>query len=578
MVGEYPFFTEVLIVLIVATIVALTFERIKLPAILGFFLAGIVIGPRGLCLIEDTERVHDLAELGIIFLMLAIGIEFSFGLLRGVRKLAILGGSAQIIFSILIGLGVAQFRGWSLYQGFIFGSVIALSSTALVLKLLMDRGEVDTEHGKIAVAILIFQDLAFVPLLILAHTLGQEPEVLGPSLGKAAIQTVIFVGLFYLGSRFLLIRILDWIAQTRNREIFFLTAFAICLGAAWLSAFFGLSMAIGAFFAGLMLANTPYGSQIAGEINPFRHVFVSIFFVSIGLLFDPRFAVSHVGLVLMMVGLILTVNFFITTFVVTGFGYPPRVALAAGLMLAQIGEFSFLLLEAARQSGAVEPFFYQASLSAALLTIFATPFLFRLVTPLAVLCERVPILGAPPKEMQKLLQGTEITIRDHIIVCGFGRVGRDLVSGFQKEKVPFIVVDLNSKHIEEARRSGMNAIYGDAGNEEVMRKAGIDRARAVAVSFGDAIGMHHIIHVVERLNPETFLIVRTRYERNVPRLYEIGADMVVMEELEASLDLNRHVLKHLEIPPDRIEQHLNTIRLRKELSIEETIFKRATKG
>jgi len=573
--AEHPFFTELLIVLVIATIVAVTFERFRLPATLGFLMAGVFIGPHGLALVSNIERIQNLAELGIIFLLLTIGIEFSFERLRGLRRIAILGGTAQIVLTIAIAMGVAHFFGWAPYEGFILGSVIALSSTAIVLKYLIDRGELASQHGKIAIAILVFQDIAFVLLLILAQTLGQPSPGVGLSLGVAAVKAFLFIGIVALLWRFVLVRFLEWVASTRNREIFLLAVIVICFGGAFLSASFGLSMAIGAFFVGFMLANTPYGNQVAGEIVPFRHVFVSLFFVSLGLLFNPAFMVSNLGLIFILVGLVLVVNFTLTTFIVIAFGRPPRVAVIIGLMLAQIGEFSFLILETARHSGSIDPYFYQVLLSVAFITIFATPFLFNAIPFFVRICEKIPLFGMPWREAKKIAR-EELPLENHVIICGYGLVGRDLVIALQQEGVPYVVLELNPKNIQDARHVHAKVIYGDATNEEVMRRANIVKARAVVVSFAETFGMLHIVRVVQNLNPDVTMIVRSRFEKEVPNLYELGVDMVVMEELEASLEVNRLLLENFKVPQGRIEDHLKKIRTRKELAIEQAIFKRTT--
>jgi len=575
--AEHPFFSEILLVLFIATIIAATFERLKLPATLGFLIAGVFIGPHALGFISDTERIYNLAELGVIFLLLTIGIEFPFDRIRGLGKIAAFGGGIQIIVSIAIGIFVSQLFGWSLYHGFVLGAVVALSSTAIVLKFLIDRGELETLHGKVAIAILVFQDLAFVPLLILVHTLGMPGQDLTSSLFIAAVRVILFSVVITVLWRFVLTRLLEWVVLTRNREVFLLTVIVICLGGAFLSAFFGLSMAIGAFVVGLMLANTPYGNQVAGEIVPFRHIFVNLFFVSLGLLFNPQFALANAGLILVVFGLVLVTNFVIMTLIIMFFGFPPRIALVTGLILAQIGEFSFLLLDQSRKTGLIEDSFFNILLSVAFLTIFATPFFFRAIPLLARLCDKIPLFGMSTKEAKKW-EASPIAkgLKNHVIICGYGMVGRDLVIALQQEEVPHVVLELNPKEIKIAREDNANIIYGDATNEEVMKKAKIANARAVVVSFAEPFGMVHIVRVVQRLNPDTIIVVRSRYEKDVPNLYELGADLVVMEELEASLELNRAVLESFKIPPEKIQKHLQKIRTRKELAIEKAIFKRTT--
>lgn len=567
------FFDDFLIVMVVATCVAVILERFRIPSILGFLLSGVVIGPQGLGWISDIEQIHNLAEIGIILLMLTIGLEFSLGRLKGLGKLAVFGGTAQILTSVLLGFGFAWWRGWSMHQGFFLGSVIALSSTAIVLKYLVDRGELDTHYGRVAVSILIFQDFAIVPLMILVTGIGQSTAELLPFLGMAFLKTLILLSLIIVFAKYMLDKILHQIALSRNREILFLASVVICLGTAWLSGKFGLSLAIGAFFAGIMFANTDYGHQLTGQIAPFRHIFVSLFFVSIGLLFDVRFALQNAETVLMLMGLVLVVNFVVVTAVVMAFGYSPRIALASGIILSQIGEFSFLLIQAARHAGGITDQLYNLLLSTAFMTLFITPLMLMMVPVILKFSERVPLFGVHPKNKDSAAEEKKILLKDHVILCGFGPSGTDLAQSFTEEAIPFVLLEMNPGRIAAARQKSYPVLYGDAANYEVMRHAGIDRARAVVVSFGDAIGMTQIIRVVEDLNPEVLLVVRTRFEKDVARLYELGADIVVMEELEASHELNRTILKHFDVSDAKIEKHLERILMRKELLIEQGILR-----
>ncbi len=571
------FLSEILLVLAMATVVAVIFARFRLPAILGFLLTGVIIGPHGLRILSDSEHIRMLAELGVVLLMLTIGLEFSVERLRGMQHIAVIGGSLQILVSIALSLAFAWWRGWTFYEGFFLGSVIALSSTAIVLKYLMDRGEIDSPHGRIAISILIFQDLAVVPLMIFLSAFGQSAHSMGAALGVAFLKTALLLSGAFAFSRFLLPQLLHRVAAIRNREIFFLFSVVVCLGMAWGSGALGLSMAIGALLAGFMFANTGFSHQLIGDIIPFRHLFVSIFFVSIGLLFDVHFFLSHIVLVLSVVSLVLFINFFIMTILIMAFGFPPRVAVITGLILSQIGEFSFLLIEMARRSGNITQELSQILLSTAFMTMLMTPLLFAAIPFILKLLSRYVIFGIPPRDWNRE-DRTLTALQEHVILCGLGPTGQDLATAFQEEKIPFVIVEMNPVRIREAKKMHMKALYGDASNQEVLKRAGIMRARSVIVSFPDALGMAQIIRVVQALNPDVTLAVRTRYGGQMPRLYELGADLVVTEEWEASHELNRLVLGQLNVPRDRVEYHLNRIRSRKELAIEEAIFKRMNRA
>ena len=570
------FLTEILLVLLMATVVAVIFEKFRLPTILGFLLTGVIIGPQGLGILSDNGHIRMLAELGVVLLMLTIGLEFSVERLRGMQNIAVIGGTLQILISIGVSMAFGWWRGWTFYEGFFLGSVIALSSTAIVLKYLMDRGEIDSPHGRIAISILIFQDLAVVPLMIFLSAFGQSMSSVGLALGLALLKTVLLLAGAFVFSRFLLPQLLYRVAAIRNREIFFLFSVVICLGMAWGSGALGLSMAIGALLAGFMFANTGFSHQLIGDIIPFRHLFVSIFFVSIGLLFDIHFFLNHVFLVLSVVSLVLFINFVIMTLLIMAFGFPPRVAVVTGIILSQIGEFSFLLIEMARGSGHITPELYQILLSTAFLTMLMTPLLFAAIPFVLKILSRFMIFGVPPKNWTKP-DRTLSSLTGHVILCGFGPTGQDLAIAFQEEKVPFVIVEMNPVRMREAKKMHMKAIYGDAANQEVLKRVGISRARAVIVSFPDPLGITQIIRVVQGLNPDVTLAVRTRYEGQMPWLYELGADIVVTEEWEASHELNRLVLGQLDIPKERIEYHLSRIRSHKEIAVEEAIFRRTVK-
>ena len=565
--------SEMLIVLLVATVIALFFERFRLPALLGFILAGTLIGPHGFRLLSDLERVHSLAEMGMIFLMLTIGLEFSFERLKGLKQVAFLGGSAQILLSIGISIAVSYFMGWTVYQGFVLGSVIALSSTAVVFRNLIDRAELDSQHGRLSVAILVFQDLAVGPLLIFITAFGSTGDTpVMVALGLSMLKASALLGGVLVISRWVLPNLMRWIVLSRSREIFMLATVLLCFGMSWVSAKMGLSAPLGAFFAGIMLANTDYHYQISGDITPFRHIFISIFFVSIGLLFDPFFTWSHLSTVIPVVGLVLVVNFVVITGVVLAFGFPPRVAVTTGIILSQIGEFAFLLMETAKKGALIDDTFYQTMLSAAVITIFLTPFLFNFIPLFMRLSSRIPSFGMPPRPAEK--SHNTRRLKDHIVLCGYGTAGQDLAAALILENVPFVVIEMNPQNIQKARRHQAPVIYGDAMNENVMKEVAIEKAKAVVISFGDASSIAEIVRCVQRMNPNVLTVVRSRYERDVAWLYELGADVVVMEELEVSTELTRVILDHIGTTEEIIKTHVGRIRARKEFLVEQNILKK----
>ncbi len=562
--------SELLIVLLAATFTALFFERFRLPALLGFILAGTAIGPHGFRWIADSHRIHALAEVGMIFLMLTIGLEFSFERLKGLKKVAFIGGAAQIFLSISAALLAALAMGWSAYLGFVLGSVIALSSTAIVFRNLADRGQLDTEHGRLCLAILVFQDLAVGPLLIFINAFGGNSVSVIHALLFSLLKAGGLLVFLWLFSRFLLPRLMRWITLSRSREIFMLATVLLCFGMSWLSARLGLSASLGAFFAGLMLANTDYHSQISGDVAPFRHIFISIFFVSIGLLFDPLFTAANLNTVIPVSGLILFVNIFIVAVVIMALGYSPRVAVTTGVILSQIGEFSFLLLENAKSGGLIDENFYQTILSAAVLTILMTPFMMNAVPLLMKIFSKLPFVGLAPQPKESREEAHRF--ENHIILCGYGTAGQDLAAALLLEKIPFLIIEMNPVNIAKARKHGLPVLYGDAMNEAVLHEAAVEKAKAIVISFGDASGLAVMIPMIQNLNPKILTVVRGRYERDIAHLYELGADVVIMEELEVSAELTRVILEHLQINHEIINTHIQRVRLRKEFLVEQNIL------
>lgn len=567
------FFIEILKTLILAVGTAYLFNRLRLPAMLGYLFAGLLAGPNGFGWIQNIEHIHVLAEWGIFFLMLTIGLEFSGSRMAGIKKVSLVGGSLQMIASIVLCLCFAKIVGWEFHQGFFLGSVIALSSTAIVLKFLSEEGHLDTEYGKIALGILIFQDFAVAPLMIIGNSLGNLSSDMLPDLIFMIFKIILFIGAVILFSKTILPSILRRVASTQNREIFFLFLVILCLATASLGNAMGLSFAIGAFFAGFILANTDFAHQFSSEITPFRHVFVSLFFVSIGLLFDIHFLTANYLMIFSVVALIMLVNFFIVAVLVLAFRYPPRIALATGLILCQIGEFSFLIIESSFEHKFISFFFYQTLISATFMTMFLTPFLFKLLPLINKLTQKFKFLGLSP--VQPSNPKTPLgQLRHHVILCGFGPTGRDLARSLHTVDIPFIVLDFNHKHVEEARKLGYNVILGDVSNASVLEHARIRRASTIIISFPDPIGINRIVKLVGALNPKAIRCVRTRFQSEMARLYDDGADIVVTDEWEANIELNRLVLNYFEVPEEKVNSLLKKIRQEKEVIVEKAILKR----
>ena len=568
--------SDLLIVIAAAAIFGLAFEKLRLPGILGLLLAGVVLGPSGFKILSDADTIQGLAELGVALLMLTIGLEFSFERVRKLFKTAFVGGGLQILISIGISMGVAWQFNWPVYQGFVLGSVIALSSTAIVIKHLMDRAELDTLHGKFSFSVLVFQDLAVPFLLLLITHLGGSSGQLSSAFMKAGLNTALLFMTVWLASKYLIFPLVRWAAICKNREILFLLCISICLAISVASEKLGLSLAIGAFLAGLVLANTDFGFQFIGDLMPFRHFFVSVFFVSIGLLFDASFAYHNASILAVIVGLILFVNIAVVTGIALLLGYSPRIAIATGLLLCQIGEFSFVLIQEAKGSGGISADFYQLIIGASFISLFLSPILFALIPKVMGWFEGQKSLGLKPE--QKTIVNAQFPRSGHIVVCGFGAVGRDISRVLLQEKIPFSVIEMNPSLIQMSRDCKIPTLAGDCANAEVLKRSGIENARAIMISFGDSLGVVQTLRAIRGVNRKVHVILRTRYESEIASMYDLGADLVILEEWEASLRMNESLLGFLKVPQERIQEAVQLIRDRQEFKSEEMILKRYSKG
>lgn len=566
------FVYETLVLLGTAALAAAIFGRLRLPAVLGFLIAGIVIGPQGLRLLTNLDDVSAMAEFGVVLLMLTIGLEFSLDRVHLLKKIAVWGGGLQIAISIIASLLFSWIFNYTLAQGLIMGFVIALSSTAVVLKHLIDRKEMDTTYGRICLAILVFQDLTVPMMMLVILSLGGSVGAFTLSLSWSVVKAGLFFGGVLAAAKYVIFPFLKASALTRNRETFFLVLMALCLLVCVISAELGLSMAIGAFLAGLILANTDFGYQLMGEIAPLRYLFVSLFFVSLGLFFDMAFALEHWLEISVMVALVLFVNVAIVSGVVVALGYSTRVAIASGMLLCQIGEFAFVLIQVARNRDLVTEDFYKLIMSVAFITLFLSPFLFSLVPKVLGLFERVRWLGIHPDEWNKRA-APDATLHQHMVVCGYGIVGADLCAGFKQEQIPFIVVEMSPRLVQKARADKVRVIAGDASNLEILDRVNIEEARAAVLSFSDSAGITQTLGAMRRLNPDLYIAVRTRHQADIAKLYEMGADLVVLEEWEASIQLNRQLLEFVGVKPEKIREHLERLRTHQEILAEEIILR-----
>ena len=548
---------DITVVLAVAVAVMIVFSRLRLPPMIGLFVAGVVVGPGGFRLVSEPESVSVLAELGVVLLLFTIGMEFSMPeLLKMGRNLAI-GGSVQMLLAGGIVFAVALAFGAAVKLAALFGILLSVSSTALVLRLYQGRGEIDTPHVRNSLRILLFQDLMVVPLMVIVPLLAGGGATEGP-LWLLLLKAVGLVAGVLLVARYLISKLFFVVARGRNPELFLVTVFLLCFGIAELAAFAGLSLALGAFLAGLVISESEYGHQALGQVIPFRDVFMSFFFVSIGMLIDPAFVARGAWWLLLLVLAIIVIKALTAGTAVLLLRYPARTAVFSGLSLAQVGEFSFVLAQPAVALGLLSVWEYQAYLAVSVLTMAATPLLISGRDKIGDIVCRLPLMGKLGRETAEASPDT--ALRDHLLIIGFGVNGRNLAKAARSADIGYVVVEMNPHTVHEERERGESILYGDASNQVVLAQAGVARARVAAVVINDPAATRRIVELLKRLNPRLHIIARTRYLVEVEPLRDLGADEVVPEELETSLSLFVRTLRHYLVPEEAIWELTERIR------------------
>src|SRR5213594_860240 len=542
-------------------LVILVFYRLKLPALPGFIVAGILLGPNALGLVSDAKDVEGLAEVGVILLLFTIGIEFSLSRLKEMGRQILVGGFSQMGFTILATLaaGLAFLGGWRL--ALFLGFLIALSSTAIVLKVMTDKGEIDAPHGRLATGVLIFQDLCVVPIMLLvpflAGTAGGGVVGLLGALGKAALVVVGVV----VAARTLVPRALSEILKTRSRELFLIAVILIGILTALGTAAAGASLALGAFLAGLIISESDYGYQALAELMPFRDIFISLFFVAVGMLVQLDTIRAHLGVTLLAVAVIMGGKTLSAAVGPALLGYSGRVALLAGVAVSQIGEFSFVLAKQGREAGLVPDLLYQQFLGIAVITMLVTPFLLQGGPAMLDAFEKmVPLDKVLPGFRPRGFAPVHDPVRDHVVVAGYGLNGRNLTAALRAIHAPYLIVELNAQTVRKARSEGEPAFYGDATRDEILRALGIDRARMFVIAISDPAATQRMVRVAREINPKLYIIARTRYVVEIPELTRLGANVVIPEEFETSIEIFSRVLAQYDVPRDEIERLVSEIR------------------
>jgi monovalent cation:H+ antiporter-2, CPA2 family len=561
---DYGVLANLLVIFTASIAIVFIFHQFRLPSIAGFLVAGALIGPYGLNLISDIGTVQALAEIGIVLLLFTIGIEFSLVHLVSMRRLMFLAAPIQVGGVLLIAWLGAMLAGLSWQQGMFWGFLFSLSSTAIVLKTLAERGDSDSIHGRATIGILVFQDLAVVPMMLLTPILGGQSEGSGLAILLTLGKSVLVVALVITASWYLVPKVLGYIVRSRSRELFLLTIIVSCLGIAWLSSLGGLSLALGAFIAGLVISESEYSHQAMAEVLPFRDSFNSLFFVSIGILMDWRVLITHPLPVVGLLVTVLLVKFVAGTGAVLLAEIPLRSAIMVGIALAQVGEFSFLLAQQGQESGFLQGDPYQVFLAVSVLSMIVTPFLMQWSPHLARRVEAWQRLRhwLPSRTTAHVLQteGKQIRIKDHVIIVGYGLNGRNLARVLGETEIPYLALDLDGDTVSREAKHGVPVYYGDGTNPNVLRHMRIDDAKVMVVAISDPFITRRAVQVAKGLNPKLHVVVRTRYLRELEELHQLGADDVVPEEFETSIEIFALVLRTYKLPADFVTQKANQIR------------------
>ncbi|MBS1851614.1 MAG: cation:proton antiporter [Acidobacteria bacterium] len=548
------FFRDLAYVFLGAVFGGMVAWRLRQPIILGYVLAGVLIGPftPG----PTVTHIHTLelfAEVGVILLMFSVGLEFSLKELLRVKWVALIGGPMGILLSMGAGVLIGRWMGWPTVQGVVIGSVISVASTMVLTRLLIDRGELNTEHGRVMVAITLVEDLAVVILIVLMPSFGSMDSerllVLGKALGKAVL---ILVPAFLIAAK-IVPPILRVVARTRNRELFFGVVLAICLGTAGLTQAVGLSPALGAFVAGLMISESAYAQEALAHLFPLRDSFVSLFFVTMGLLVDPKALISNLPLLGVMIGLILVGKFVIWGAVVKTFRYSIWTAIIVGIGLTQIGEFSFILVQVAKTSGLVGADVYNATMAASLVTILVNAALVRYV-PGWISQARLQRRAATQASL------VPQDLRQHVILCGYGRVGSEVGTALETFGVPYLVIEVDPDIVETLRGRGISCLFGDATHERILEEAGLERASLVVLTMPEGDKNHVVVQRIRHLNSGVPILTRAHSSSNQEALLEAGASEVVQPELEASATMILRALGYLKLPSEQSLAYLERFR------------------
>lgn len=556
---EITVLKEFLLVLGFSIVVFFISNKLKLPAVGGFLTTGILIGPSGLALISDPHRIDLLAEIGVMLLLFTVGIEFSLEKMKGMKKSFWISGFLQIILTIFFTLCILSVLKFPLSEGIFYGFLISLSSTALVMRILSERKEIESPHGKLSVGILLLQDLSFVPMIILTPVIAGKISLSFNTLITRFLLGILSVLLIIIIARKIMPYFLYLIVKTKVREAFLFSTLFVLIGMALITSYFGFSLALGAFIAGLILSESEYSHQVYSDILPLKDLFNSLFFISIGLLLDLDFAwkeKSLIGGVFVSISLLKIIVIFV---VVRLIGFNSRIAFLISFSLFQIGEFSFLLSKTGNQYGIIPANVYQIFIASAICSFIATPFVIQF-SPLIV--EKILTFKKIKSKLFPLEEEKSVKLKNHVIIAGFGLNGRNLARVLKSSGIKYVIIDIDAELVKKAKKEEP-IIFGDVWSSEILHTAGVKNAKLLVIAISDPVITRKAVKLAKTLNPSIHIIVRTKYVDEIDELYRLGADQVIPEEFETSIEIFVRVLEEYHIPRNLIDAQIKIIRAEK---------------
>jgi CPA2 family monovalent cation:H+ antiporter-2 len=551
---------DIVIIFALSTFVNFLFTKIKVPTIIGYILTGIVAGPHFLGIISAPHEIDLMAEIGVVLLLFTIGLEFSLNHLLKIRRIVFLGGFLQLVLTLLLTMLVARIYKLTWASAFFIGMLTALSSTAIVLRILQQRSELTSNYGRTVLGILIFQDIILIPMLLITPVLGGNSMIGLNQFLFLLLKTLAIVSFVYLGNKWLMPRLLHAVAFTKNQELFLMSLLLICLAVALLTSELGMTLAFGAFLAGLMISDSEYSHNAFSHIIPFKDTFSSFFFVSIGMLLDLNFVSEHYLIIILTVILVLFIKTFIAGGTAFVLGHTFRGTLMVGIALGQVGEFSFILAKEGLDNYLITNYYYQLFLAVAVITMSVSPFLIQVSKPVADLLLKMRLPKFLVEGLFPLSQIDIPELKNHVVLIGKDSRAQNLSVMSKYSDLPYISIVFDPATVRKLQQKGETVIYGDAVNEPILLKAHVNTAEIVVISVGNLITAMAIIEKVRILNKHAFIIVRTKHVTDIDKLYKLGADQVIPEEFETAIELFKRILTQRLVPKKEIDTILAKIR------------------